>query len=278
LKVRYRELGGGPNGRPGVPRQDLRHQQRRPEVSSSGGGQAVSRRPGRRVGHRQNPGRRSRDRDGNRQVLRSVRRPAGSRAANDLVSTARRLWFTTSARRASATQTAARRRLVREGRRLVDPRGDLPAGADERDRALARRAVRFCTSWRRRPRLLGLQLRLPPPRASRSIQSAKRPDRGEKGRVRGGLGPGLGPYQPALSPDRCRRRGGATSEWRSHKRPRSATFWADGRRVDQYRPARHDGHQTYASGGRDMRNGVAKLRRWRPGSSRSSGRGRLPLR
>src|SRR3990167_4166951 len=136
----------GPRGRParrrperrgaGPGRQDLRDQQRRAQVRRAAG-QAASRAPGRRLHRRQHPGRRSRDRQG-RHALRPLRRPAPARAERPRVRPGRRLLVHRPGQDARARRRP-RSRLLREGRRLADPGGDLPAGAPERDRALAGR-------------------------------------------------------------------------------------------------------------------------------------------
>ena len=132
------KLGGGPNGAAMGPKGKI-------YVTNNGGFNWIERPDGRHVpGHRAgrlqgrlDPGGRSRDRQV-RDALQLVRRPQAERAQRPGVRRCRRLLVHRPRQDARARQRP-RRRLLRQGRRLEDRGEDLPAGAAQRLRPLARR-------------------------------------------------------------------------------------------------------------------------------------------
>ena len=128
---RAQRRGDGPG------RQDLRDQQRRPQVHGAAG-QALPDRAGRRLQGRQHPDRGSRD--GKFETLYdSCDGRRAPRAQRPRLRQRRRL-LVHRPRQDARPRRGPRRGLLREGRRLADPGGDLPARAAERHRALTGRA------------------------------------------------------------------------------------------------------------------------------------------
>ena len=124
--------------RDGAGRQDLRHQQRRAQVRWSGRARLFPVAAGRRLHRRQHPDRGSGDRQV-RDAVRPLRRPAAARAQRPRVRRRGRV-LVHRPRQDARARCRPRRRLLRQGGRLADRGGDLPARAPERHRPVPGRA------------------------------------------------------------------------------------------------------------------------------------------